>query len=74
MPEGKPAASATLQLNARVPKDLRDNLAVVANLTGETVAEIVVDALQGAVDERLARPEVRGALQELMDRAKSLPR
>ena len=65
--------ASAIQLNTRVPKGLRDNLAVVANLTDETVADIVVEALQAAIDERLARPEVRSALQGLIDRSNAAP-
>lgn len=62
----------TKQLNTRVSVGLAENLAFVAKLTGETSADIVVAAVQAAVDERLARPEIRQKLEELLDRSKSV--
>lgn len=62
----------TKQLNTRVTKGLVDNLAFVAKLTGESTADIVAEAVQAAVDERLGRPEVRAALEALLDRSKAV--
>lgn len=58
------------QLNVRIPEVLAENLGFVARVTGETTTEIVVEALYKAVDERLARPEVRRFLEDLLARAK----